>query len=451
MAFARRAPAPPLLGQFLGQLHARHGTCARAMAPPRCFALELPDCTLAHFALGADAPGLRSDPRLAALLGPPGRSYSLCVPLAAGVGCGERVRAARLTQRLLLQLRRGPFQRCRLSRLLCYCPEGPAGGAQHGFLLQDPRDGPDTRRALLQLLGQGAGAALLHLGEFQVDRHGGLWQRLWALQDGAQRQVGCARVVPAHEPALHPAVPDLPSSAVFPDRAAARDVLEACTPVIPEARAVLSLVDQCPQHVQRGKFQVIAIEGLDATGKTTVTQAVSEALKAVLLKSPPSCIGQWRKIFDDEPTIVRRAFYSLGNYIVASEIAKESVKSPVIVDRYWHSTAAYAIATEVSGGLQHLPPAHHPVYQWPEDLLKPDLVLLLTVSPEERVRRLQGRGVEKTQEEAELEGNSVFRQKVEECYRRMENPGCHVVDASPSREMVLQTVLSLIRNSGERR
>lgn len=233
MAFARRAPAPPLLGQFLGQLHARHGTCARAMAPPRCFALELPDCTLAHFALGADAPGLRSDPRLAALLGPPGRSYSLCVPLAAGVGCGERVRAARLTQRLLLQLRRGPFQRCRLSRLLCYCPEGPAGGAQHGFLLQDPRDGPDTRRALLQLLGQGAGAALLHLGEFQVDRHGGLWQRLWALQDGAQRQVGCARVVPAHEPALHPAVPDLPSSAVFPDRAAARDVLEAVSSVPP--------------------------------------------------------------------------------------------------------------------------------------------------------------------------------------------------------------------------
>lgn len=79
--------------------------------------------------------------------------------------------------------------------------------------------------------------------------------------------------------------------------------------------------------------------------------------------------------------------------------------------RYWHSTATYAIATEVSGGLQHLPPAHHPVYQWPEDLLKPDLVLLLTVSPEERARRLQGRGVEKTQEEVQLEVNSIFRQK----------------------------------------
>lgn len=79
--------------------------------------------------------------------------------------------------------------------------------------------------------------------------------------------------------------------------------------------------------------------------------------------------------------------------------------------RYWHSTATYGIATEVSGGLQYLPPAHHPVYQWPGDLLKPDLVLLLTVNPEERVKRLQGRGLEKTKEEAELEANNVFRQK----------------------------------------
>lgn len=79
--------------------------------------------------------------------------------------------------------------------------------------------------------------------------------------------------------------------------------------------------------------------------------------------------------------------------------------------RYWHSTATYAIATEVSGGLQHLPPAHHPIYQWPRDLLKPDLVLLLTVSPEERMQRIEGRGMERTKEEAELEANSIFRQK----------------------------------------
>ncbi|ELK29141.1 PREDICTED: UMP-CMP kinase 2, mitochondrial [Myotis davidii] len=215
---------------------------------------------------------------------------------------------------------------------------------------------------------------------------------------------------------------------------------------MPEARAVLELVDQCPRQVLRGAFPVIVIEGLDATGKTTVTQAVAGALQAALLKSPPACISQWRQAFDDEPAIIRRAFYSLGNYIVASEIAQASARSPVVVDRYWHSTAAYAIATEVSGAVQHLPPAHHPVYQWPKDLLKPDLVVLLTVSPEERLRRIRGRGLERTSEEEELEANSVFRQKVEVSYAWMESPGCHVVDASPSRERVLQAVLSLIRD-----
>uniref|UniRef100_A0A8D2DN73 UMP-CMP kinase 2, mitochondrial n=1 Tax=Sciurus vulgaris TaxID=55149 RepID=A0A8D2DN73_SCIVU len=443
MAFARRPRAPLPLWLLSGRLRAWRGLCAPAMAPPSCFALELTDCTLAHFALGAEG-GSVPDPRLSELLGPPGRSYSLCVPVAAGDGCGARVRAARVHQSLQHQLRRGPFQRCQLHRLLGYCPGGQAEGVQRGFLLRDPSEGQDTRRALLELLSRCQEAARPHLGEFEADSQGVLWQRAWVLQESRQLQVGCARVLPIPEPPLHPAVPHLLSSAVFRDLDAARAVLETCTS-IPEAQAVLDLVDQCPRQVQKGKFPVIVIEGLDATGKTTVTHAVSESLQAVLLYSPPSCIGQWRKIFDDQPTIIKRAFYSLGNYMVASEIAKESTRSPVIVDRFWHSTAAYGIATELSGGLQHLPPAHHPVYQWPGDLLKPDLVLLLTVSPEERAQRLRDRGLEQTREEAELEANSVFRQKVEASYRRMENPRCLQVDASPSREEVLQTVLRLIR------
>ncbi|XP_036904564.1 UMP-CMP kinase 2, mitochondrial isoform X1 [Sturnira hondurensis] len=426
----------------------RRGACAHTMAPPRFFALELPGCNLAHFAVGADASGAPTDPRVVALMVPPGRSYSLCVPVAPGADYGARVRAARLHQRLLQQLDRGPLKRCQLRRLLCYHPGGGAGTLQQGVLLHDPSDSPDTRRALLALLDSYLEAPRPCLGEFVADSPHQLWQRRWEMLDGqGWRQVEREPLGPAPEPDLHPAVPDLPSSGVFPHREAARAVLEACTAFIPEARAMLELVDRCPARAQKGKFPIIVVEGLDATGKTTVTQAASESLKAVLLRSPPACISQWRKVFDDEPTIVRRAFYSLGNYIVASEIAEESTRSPVIVDRYWHSTAAYAIATEVSGAVQHLPPAGHSVYQWPKDLLRPDLVLLLTVSPEERVRRVQGRGLERTREETELEANSMFRQKVEACYRRMESPGCQVVDASPPREEVLRTVLSLIQTS----
>ncbi|XP_060643980.2 UMP-CMP kinase 2, mitochondrial [Anolis sagrei] len=235
------------------------------------------------------------------------------------------------------------------------------------------------------------------------------------------------------------------SAGVLASSQAARRVLEECTSFVPEARAVLDLVDNCPVHTEKGNFPVIVIEGLDATGKTTVTCALKDALNAVLLRTPPPCVSQWRKVFDNQPTLIRRAFYALTNYIVASEIAKASVNSPVIVDRYWHSTAAYAIATEISGKVDDLPPPHHPVYCWPKDLLKPDVVLLLTLSSDERIRRLQGRGMEKTREEAELEENRSFRQRVEEAYRRMENPACQPVDASPSREEVVKAVLRLIK------
>nr|XP_042122924.1 UMP-CMP kinase 2, mitochondrial [Peromyscus maniculatus bairdii] len=427
MALVSRPRAPLWLGRLSRRLCARHRACAGTMARPRRFAVEMPDCSLTHFVLG-DTAG-HPDPRLAALLGPPGRSYALCVPLPPGSGCGPRVQAARMHQRLLLQLCRGPWQRCRRSKLLGYGPGDQDGEAQHGFLLRDPCDHPDTRSALLQLLGSCQEVAHPQLAEFQADSQGLLWQRMWELQGDRQVQVDCACVLPAPEPHLHPLLPDLLNSAVFQDRDAARAVLE-------ELGGLWQL------QLRSGLFC------LCPAGKSTLTQSVSESLKAVLLQSPPPCISQWRKVFDNEPTIIRRAFYSLGNYLVASEIAKESAKFPVIVDRYWHSTATYAIATEVSGGLQYLPPAHHPIYQWPGDLLKPDLVLLLTVNPEERVRRLQGRGVEKTKEEAELEANNVFRQKVEMTYQRMENPSCHLVDASPSRETVLQNVLQLIRSAG---
>ncbi|CAJ0939654.1 unnamed protein product [Ranitomeya imitator] len=247
------------------------------------------------------------------------------------------------------------------------------------------------------------------------------------------------------------------------------------------------------------------------SGKSTLTESLKSQLNAMLLKSPPDSINQWRKIFDSESSLIKRAYYAIGNYIGAAEIAKASITSPVIVDRFWHSTAAYAIATEVGGGICNLPDAHHDVYHWPQDLLQPDLVILLTVSDEERIRRIRKRGLEETKEEKELEDNSIFRQnpasflfrslslplgkpaahphgsrhgaekaperavcpaltlfwvpypplqwqekkdqdtvkegriRVEEVYKRMENPRCVIIDAGPSMENVLQEALSAIK------
>ncbi|XP_050988487.1 UMP-CMP kinase 2, mitochondrial [Labeo rohita] len=253
-------------------------------------------------------------------------------------------------------------------------------------------------------------------------------------------------ITPAAAAEHHPSTLNIRNSDVFYCMHEAYEVLQECTDIIPESKEVLKLVDEQLETSRGDGFPVIVIEGLDATGKTTLTEALRESLNATLLKSPPQCLASFRQRFDSEPPLIRRAFYALGNYITAAHIGKESLRAPVIVDRYWHSTAAYAIATAVGGRVENLPKPGSELYQWPEDLLKPNLVLLLTVSPEERLRRLRDRGQDKTVEEAELEINQLFRLKVEEAYKRIQNPACIIVDASPSPQEVLQQVQHLIRN-----
>ena len=57
-------------------------------------------------------------------------------------------------------------------------------------------------------------------------------------------------------------------------------------------------------------------------------------LDACRYYTPPPEIQHLRKHFDDLPEIVRRAYYSVGNYIVAIAILKTCQKQPVIMDRF---------------------------------------------------------------------------------------------------------------------
>ena len=68
-------------------------------------------------------------------------------------------------------------------------------------------------------------------------------------------------------------------------------------------------------------------------GKTTLCKKLSESLDATLLRSPPGCLRDLRDKFDAYPPLIRRAFYTLGNYIAAQAIASASQSGPVVVDR----------------------------------------------------------------------------------------------------------------------
>ncbi|GCB66511.1 hypothetical protein scyTo_0012021 [Scyliorhinus torazame] len=362
------------------------------------------------------------------------QTYSVCI------ASDNKITGAESYVRLRDQLSRLP-ERCRVMELMAFSPN-QQGSLIKGFLIQDDQHLKETERVLQELVRADGQTALC---SYTRDDGGRIWQRLRLLTAGQEREVSCNCICRADRPQLHPSVLNIKNSVIFCKYEDAYGVLAECVGMVPKAKDILQLADQCDRTCRKGPFPVIAIEGLDATGKSTLTEALRNSIQATLLKSPPDCIGHLRKTFDAKPPPVRRAFYALGNYITASTIASVSEKSPVIVDRFWHSTAAYAIATEISGKVDNLPPLHHELYQWPQDLVQPDLVLLLTVDAEERVRRLERRGEMRTKEEIELEANSLFRQKVEATYRRMENPACVVVDASVSKEEVLRNALLVIK------
>ncbi|XP_072221484.1 UMP-CMP kinase 2, mitochondrial isoform X2 [Leuresthes tenuis] len=239
----------------------------------------------------------------------------------------------------------------------------------------------------------------------------GQWtQRLWSRAESELGQMTEAHnVVPAEEPTYHPSTLNIKNSDVFYSFDEACDVLKKCGDIIPEAKSVLEMLPSRVEAIRKPDFPVVVIEGLDATGKTTLTESLRDTLGATLLRSPPECLAPWRARFDQEPPIIRRAFYALGNYITAEQISQEGMKTPIIVDRFWHSTAAYAIATAVNGPVSNLPSTGSEVYIWPSDLLQPSLVVLLTLAPEERKRRLRNRGQKETDEEKELDHNRLFR------------------------------------------
>lgn len=80
--------------------------------------------------------------------------------------------------------------------------------------------------------------------------------------------------------------------------------------------------------------------------------------------------------------------------------------------RYWHSTSAYAIAQAAHDfpDKVEIPPEGDSFYQWPEDLLKPDIVLFLDVSEDVRNQRLARRKLS-TSQEGLLKQSLQFRQK----------------------------------------
>ena len=124
----------------------------------------------------------------------------------------------------------------------------------------------------------------------------------------------------------------------------------------------------------------------------------------MLLKNPPGGLAEERAVADASPEAARRAWYVHANRLTAGEARQhQAAGRAVVVDRSVASTLAFGAAC--SGRAARFE-------EWPQDVPRPDLLVLLEVSEAVRIERLRSRSEAETEEEARLRADVTFRECV---------------------------------------
>ena len=184
---------------------------------------------------------------------------------------------------------------------------------------------------------------------------------------------------------------------------------------------------------------LIAVEGIDGSGKTTVVRFLIEELRkrgydVVAFKEPTDSeygrrirqILKERKVSPEEELklfIKDREFDVQNNILPALKSGKI-----VIMDRYYYSTIAYQGALGLDVEM---------IRKLNEQFPKPDLVIILDVSPETALKRIKAKRRPDRFEDLE------YLRKVREIFLSLKN-NVVVVDAERNIEDVKRDVLKVV-------
>jgi dTMP kinase len=189
---------------------------------------------------------------------------------------------------------------------------------------------------------------------------------------------------------------------------------------------------------------LIAIEGLDGTGKTTVvnllTRRLSESgVPAIALHLPLAPFDSLKTFVSETCSVHTELFFHLMSVSYASARAeRETVHHTVICDRYIHSTLAYHRARGAEFDL----PRGSLGIRWP------DRVYYLTVADESvRHGRIERRGTRDLGEAAILE-TAGLADRIDAEYRRIGGLEIIPTDAKSPDEIAIGIVADVLRRSG---
>lgn len=182
----------------------------------------------------------------------------------------------------------------------------------------------------------------------------------------------------------------------------------------------------------------LVFEGVDGSGKTTLSKSLAERVGAVYLRTPGSEFAQMRAYIDNGTQPDTKLLYYLSSVIEASaKIRQLRETQPVICDRYvWSSLIPHA--TYFNKDLAKL---ENDVLPFTFDLARPTQTILLTLPEEEQLRRISLRNGEKTASDKYCMQQEA-RRKVRSSYESIaKRDGWRVIDTN---ENDVETILNAL-------
>ena len=187
---------------------------------------------------------------------------------------------------------------------------------------------------------------------------------------------------------------------------------------------------------------LIAIEGIDGSGKSTIANYLKEELekegfRVVVFKEPTNSVhGQKiRQSFNNRLDAHKELelFLLDRKHDVERNILPALKKGYIIVmDRYYYSTIAYQGARGID--IDKIKKMNEKIAP------KPDLVIILDVKPEIGIRRIKERG-DKPNKFEDLE----YLEKVRKIFLELKDDNIVIVDANKNIEFVKNEVLRVIK------
>lgn len=152
---------------------------------------------------------------------------------------------------------------------------------------------------------------------------------------------------------------------------------------------------------------VVALEGLDGTGKTSIGEKLAEDLNATFCHTPHTDYNSLRKELDGRQSIDSLLFY-LSAVAYDIENWRNSGSQLLIIDRYWISSLTYyCLKAQLSDEVSDIQIKRF--YEWINQILpEPSIIIHLNCNRETRLNRIKQRSVEGFGDNTSLE--------YEECY-----------------------------------